>query len=387
LADATKTGREPWVPTWQSVRPLNIVEDMARWRSISGQAAARFRDVAHLLTTPLLPDDLLGTINPVWSTSEPAGRVVAVHRETADTSTLVLRTGRRSRHQAGQFVGVGTQLDGVWHWRTYSVTSRPGDRLLAVTVTAVPGGTVSGALAHRTPVGAVLRLGPPAGEFVLPDPVPEKLLFVTAGSGITPVMGMLRHLAATRPEALCGAVAVHCDRTSDDIVFGPELRALSTATGLRLVERHTALDGRLTPDALSYLVPDWAARQAWACGPAGLLDDLGDWWGRHGDPEALRVERFVAPRPAADTGTGGRVRFTKSAVETEAAPGQPLMLAGEAAGALLPNGCRMGICHTCVGRLLSGAVTNLHTGERHDTPGEPVRTCVSGAAGDVEIEL
>jgi len=271
------------------------------------------------------------------------------------------------------------------------VTSRPDDRLLAVTVTAIPGGTVSNALAHGTPVGTVLRLGPPAGEFVLPEPVPEKLLFVTAGSGVTPVMGMLRHLAATRPESLAGAVAVHCDRTADDVVFGAELRALAGATGLRLVERHTALDGRLTPDALTCLVPDWTARHAWACGPAGLLDDLGDWWARHGDSDALHVERFVAPgwvgSDAEGAGTGGRVRFTTSKIETEAAPGEPLMIAGEAAGALLPNGCRMGICHTCVGRLLSGAVTNLQTGERHDSPGEPVRTCVSGAAGDVEIEL
>jgi stearoyl-CoA 9-desaturase NADPH oxidoreductase len=361
---------------------------MSGWREIRGRAAARARDVAHLLTTPLVPDDLLGTVNPVWSTSEPAGRVVAVRRETVDTSTLLLRTGpRRVRHRPGQYVGVGARLDGVWHWRTYSVTSRPDDRLLAVTVTAIPGGTVSGALAHSTPVGTVLRLGPPAGEFVLPQAVPEKLLFVTAGSGVTPVMGMLRHLAATRPEALADAVAVHCDRTADEVVFGAELRALAAATGLRLVERHTALDGRLTPDALAYLVPDWAGRQAWACGPAGLLDDLGDWWGRHGDPAALHVERFVAPTPTAAAGTGGRVVFTESRIEAEAAPGQALMLAGEAAGALLPNGCRMGICHTCVGRLRSGAVTNLHTGERHDTPGEPVRTCVSGAAGDVEIEL
>jgi stearoyl-CoA 9-desaturase NADPH oxidoreductase len=350
--------------------------------------AARARDVAHLLTTPLLPDDLLGTVNPVWSTTEPAGRVIARRPETADTTTLLLRTGpRRSRHRPGQFVGVGTRLDGVWHWRTYSVTSRPGDRLLGVTVTAVPGGTVSGALAHQTPVGTVLRLGPPAGEFVLPDPVPEKLLFVTAGSGITPVMGMLRHLAATRPEALSGTVAVHCDRTPADLVFGAELRALAGATGMRLVERHTALDGRLTPDALADLVPDWSARKAWACGPAGLLDGLGDWWARHGDPDALHVERFVAPRPTAAAGTGGRVRFTASGIEADAGPGEPLMRAGEAAGAVLPNGCRMGICHTCVGRLRSGAVANLHTGERHDTPGEPVRTCVSGAAGDVEIEL
>ena len=246
---------------------------------------------------------------------------------------------------------------------------------------------MSSALAHATPVGTVLRLGPPAGEFVLPEPVPEKLLFVTAGSGVTPVMGMLRHLAARRPDALAGAVAVHCDRTADDVVFGAELRVLAAATGMRLVERHTALDGRLTPDALAYLVPDWAARQAWACGPAGLLDDLGDWWARHGDPDALHVERFVAPRPTAGRGYRRPRPLHRQQDRGRGRPGQPLMAAGEAAGALLPNGCRMGICHTCVGRLLSGAVTNLHTGERHDTPGEPVRTCVSGAAGDVEIEL
>jgi ferredoxin-NADP reductase len=355
---------------------------------VLGDLGKRARVAAGWFTQPLLPDDLLGTLNPVWSTTEPHARVVGLRRETADTTTLLLRTGRgRTTHRAGQFVGIGTRLDGVWHWRTYSATSCPSDPLLAVTVTAVPGGTVSGALAHRTPVGALLRIGPPAGEFVLPDPVPEKLLFVTAGSGITPVMGMLRDLASTRPDTLEGAVVVHCDRTPADLVFAPELRALAAATGMRLVERHTAVEGRLTPDALADAVPDWAARQTWACGPAGLLDALNDRWERFGDPDALHVERFVAPTPASDAGTGGRVTFTTSGITADAGPGTPLLAAGEAAGALLPNGCRMGICHTCVGSLRSGGVADLRTGEVHDTPGQSVRTCVSGAAGDVEIEL
>lgn len=347
----------------------------------AGRAAGWF-------TTPLLPDDLLGSLNPLWSTSEPHAKVVGRRVETPDTTTLLLRTGSvHAAHRPGQFVGIGTRLDGVWHWRTYSATSRPGDPLLAVTVTALPGGTVSGPLAHHTPVGTLLRLGPPAGEFVLPDPVPEKLLFVTAGSGITPVMGMLRELDATAPETLRGAVLVHCDRTPRDVVFGPELRGLAVRSGLRLVERHTAVSGRLTPDALADVVPDWAARQAWVCGPAGLLDTLTDHWRRAGDPDALHLERFTPPTPVAADATGGRVRFTTSDVEAEAPPGTPLMAAGEAAGAVLPNGCRMGICHTCVGRLRAGAVRNLHTGEMTDTPGQTVRTCVSGAAGDVEIEL
>jgi ferredoxin-NADP reductase len=355
---------------------------------VLGDIGKRARGAAAWFTQPLLPDDLLGTLNPLWSTSEPHARVVGLRRETADTTTLLLRTGRaRTPHQAGQFVGIGTRLDGVWQWRTYSVTSRPDDPVLAVTVTAVPGGTVSGVLAHRTPVGALLRVGPPAGEFVLPELVPEKLLFVTAGSGITPVMGMLRDLAASRPDTLDGAVVVHCDRTPADVVFARELRVLAATTGLRLVERHTAAEGRLTPDTLTDTVPDWAARQAWACGPAGLLDALAAHWTRYGDPDALHVERFVAPAPVADPGTGGRVTFTTSGVTADAGPGVALLVAGESAGALLPNGCRMGICHTCVGRLRSGGVCDLRTGEMHDTPGQTVRTCVSGAAGDVEIEL
>jgi ferredoxin-NADP reductase len=355
---------------------------------VLGTIGRRARHAAAWFTQPLLPDDLLGTLNPLLSTREPHARVVGLRRETADTTTLLLRTGPvRERHRPGQFVGIGIRIDGVWHWRTYSVTSRPGDPLLAVTVTALPGGTVSGALAHGAPIGTLLRIGPPAGEFVLPEPVPEKLLFLAAGSGITPIMGMLRELAATRPEALDGAVLVHCDRTPADMVFGLELRALAASTGLRFVERHTALEGRLTPDTLTDVVPDWAARQAWACGPAGLLDALTEHWARAGDPDALHVERFVPPATVSAAATGGRVRFTTSRIETDAGPGTPLMVAGEAAGALLPNGCRMGICHTCVGRLRSGAVRDLHTGDLHDTPGEPVRTCVSGAAGDVEIEL
>ena len=348
----------------------------------------RVRDVAGLLTQPILPDDVLGTINPLWSRSEPHARVVELRRETPDTTTLVLRPGRRRpRHVPGQFVGIGLQIDGVWHWRTYSITSRPDDPHLAVTVTAVPGGLVSGRLAHATPVGTLVRIGPPSGEFVLPDPPPEKLLMVGAGSGITPIMGIVRDLAARRPELLDGAVLVHADRTERDLIFGAELRRISAATGMRLVPWLSARAGRLSAEALTDAVPDWAARLTYACGPAGLLDTLTELWERSGDPESLRIERFVPPPVSAEGVPGGRVRFTVSGITDEAAPGQGLMAAGEAAGALLPSGCRMGICHTCVGVLRSGAVRDLRTGDLHDTPDQYVRTCVNGAVGDVEIEL
>ncbi|MEK6442300.1 ferredoxin reductase [Pseudonocardia sp. T1-2H] len=357
-------------------------------RSLGSRVGRRARSAAHLLTTPLLPDDVLGTLNPMWSRRDPRARVVRVRRETADTTTLFLRPGAPfATHRPGQFIGIGLRLDGVWHWRTYSVTSRPGDELLAVTVTAVPGGRMSGLLAHGTPAGSVVALGPAAGEFVLPEPTPEKLLFVTAGSGITPVMGMLRALPRN---ALSGAVLVHCDRTPADVVFGPELRELASTSGLRLVERHTALHGRLTPAALADEVPDWAARETWACGPGGLLDDLGEFWSREADPDTLHVERFRPPALRGTEGTGGRITFAASGITADAAPETPVLVAGEDAGALLPNGCRMGICHTCVGKLRAGAVRDLHTGELIDaaeTPDRPVRTCVTAPTGDITLDL
>jgi ferredoxin-NADP reductase len=350
--------------------------------------ARRALTAARALTTPLLPQDFLSVWQPLRSGRAPGACVVGVRRETADATTLLLRPGTpMPAHRPGQFLGLGVQVDGVWTWRSYSLTSRPGDPELAVTVTAVPGGAVSPQLAHRTPVGSVVRIAAPSGDFVLPETAPEKLLFVTAGSGVTPVVGMLRTLAATNPGALDGAVHVHSDRTAADVVHGGELRRIAATTGLRLVERHTAREGRIDCDQLADLVPDWAARQAWACGPAGLLDDLTRHWDRAGDPDTLHVERFRPPALDDSTGTGGRVTFATSGIVADAAPGTPVLAAGEAAGALLPNGCRMGICHTCVGSLRSGAVRDLRTGELHDTPGRSVRTCVSAPAGDVTIEL
>jgi len=86
-------------------------------------------------------------------------------------------------------------------------------------------------------------------------------------------------------------------------------------------------------------------------------------------------------------GEGGSVRFLSSGVETECDGGTPILVAGEEAGAELPFGCRMGICHTCIGRLCSGEVRDLRTGEVYGQEGEMVRTCVNAPEGDVAIAL
>ncbi|MFG2087975.1 MULTISPECIES: ferredoxin reductase [unclassified Spirillospora] len=342
--------------------------------------AARIAGGVRYLTTPLLPEDYLGLLNPLWSTAELRGRVEAVRHEAPAAATLVIKPGRAWQgHRPGQWVKVGVDIGGVRHWRTFSLSSPPRpDGRITVTVKAAPDGFVSAHLVNEIRPGAIVRLAQAEGDFVLPSPVPGKLLFVTAGSGITPVMAMLRHLGG-----VSDVVLVHSDRTAGDVIFGAELRAMS---GLRLHERHTASDGRFGPSELSEVCPDWAEREAWACGPGAMLDDLGEHWRASGAGERLRVERFrtVLQGPA---GEGGHVTFTRSGVEADADGATPLLVAGEDAGALLPSGCRMGICYSCVGRLCSGKVRDLRTGEVHGEEGEIVQTCVSAAAGPVEIEL
>ena len=343
--------------------------------------------VVELLATPLVPADYLDVVAPLRNAEVLRARVEEVRRETRDCVTLVLRPGRGWRaHRPGQYVRLGVDVDGVRLGRAYSVTTAPdrADGRIAVAVTAVPGGAVSTHLVRHARAGMLLHLDRPTGEFTLPRPRPAKVLFVTAGSGITPVMGMLR---STLHE-LADVVLVHSAPTPDDVVFRDELRALAAAGRIRLVERHTRTEGRLTPAALADLVPDVWQRDTWACGPNDLLDALTTHWADAGAADRLHVERF---RPTVlATGRGGTVTFTRSGTVVEADGGVPLLEAGEAAGVLMPSGCRMGICFGCVLPLRQGAVRDLRDGQV--TTAEPgdgvlVQTCVSAAAGPCHLDV
>jgi ferredoxin-NADP reductase len=352
-------------------------------RYLLGAAAA--------LTTPLLPDDYLGYLNPLWCRREPRGVVDAVLPETADAATIWLRTPSNwPAHTPGQYVRVGVEVGGVRHWRTYSLTSLPGSRgqRISITVKAIPDGTVSNQLVRRTKVGDVVRLGPPTGEFTLPEKLPKRILFISAGSGITPIAGVLRDLAAR--DALENVVHIHLSASRPEAIFGDELRRLARRQGPKHYLLHEHFDdthGLFSLEHLTELVSDLPKRDTWACGPTGLMDALTQHWqSTLNRPDQLRIEQF-RPVLAAVTGEGGSVRFTRSGRELQADGATPILVAGEAAGLLLPCGCRMGICNSCAGRLTAGAVRDLRTGELQLAEDQMIRICCSAAAGAVEIEL
>jgi stearoyl-CoA 9-desaturase NADPH oxidoreductase len=343
------------------------------------------------LFTPLLPDDYLELINPLWSTQELRGRIERVSRETADAATIFIKPGWEwPGHEPGQYLRIGVVIDGVHHWRAYSLTSDPGrpDGCISITPKLVEEGKVSPFFVREAKPGAIVRLGGVEGTFKLPSPLPEKLLFISAGSGITPVMSMLRHLE--RCEHVDDVVHLHSARTEDDAIFGDQLRRLDGRhEGYRLHLRLTGTDGRLTPEHFDELVADWADREAFVCGPAEMLDTMEEHWERHGDRQRLHMERFqpIIGKADAEQGEGGSIRFLKSDLEARSDGSQPILVAGEEAGGTLPFGCRMGICHTCVGKLCSGKVRDMRTGEVSGSPGEVIRTCINAPEGDIEIAL
>jgi ferredoxin-NADP reductase len=352
-----------------------------------GTLRDRFLQLAERITTPLVPADYLDIIDPLRSGADLRGRIVAIHPETRDAVSLVIKPGRGWRsHTPGQYVRIGVDVDGVRQWRAYSLTSDTdrADGCIAIAVKAIPGGKVSNHLVRHATVGTIVQLDHATGEFTLPAAAPAKVLFVTAGSGITPVMGMLRNMA----DDVDDVVVVHSAPTSDEVIFGGELRMLAGQGRIRLIEKHTDTDGMLNTAELSELVDDLAERETWGCGPTGMLDALEQHWSDNGMPERLHTERF---RPTVVIGgEGGTVTFSKSATVLDAPGDQTLLDAGEAAGVLMPSGCRMGICFGCVAPLRQGAVRDLRNGDiTTAAPGDGVliQTCVSAAAGTCDIDL
>jgi stearoyl-CoA 9-desaturase NADPH oxidoreductase len=145
----------------------------------------------------------------------------------------------------------------------------------------------------------------------------------------------------------------------------------------------------VTPYRLDDLCADWTERETFLCGPAGLLEAMTEHWTRDGDPRRLHVEHFQPHAQVGEDerGAGGTIRLCASGVDAVSDGAQPILVAGEQAGASLPYGCRMGICHSCVGRLRSGRVRDLRTGRVHGRPGELLQTCINAPEGPIEIDL
>ena len=345
------------------------------------------------LAAPHGVDRYLELVRPSWSLHAARAEVVDVRRRTCDSVTLTLRPNENWQgFRTGQFVRLTVEIDGVRHTRCYSpACSEHAPRHLEITVKAHPEGKVSGFLNRAAQPGMVVGLSAPDGDFVLPGERPERLLLISGGSGITPVMSMLRTLC---DEAYTGAVTfLHYAPAPDRVPYRRALGEIASRhSNVRIALAYTrepggALTGHLSREHLRAVAPAAARAPAYVCGPPGLIESARRIWAEDGREQLLHVESFLPPSLALPSDRAeGSVSFARTG-ELVPNSGRSLLEQAEQAGLSPQFGCRMGICHTCTCRKTAGTVRNLVSGEVSNAEEEDIQICVSVPVGDVDLDL
>ncbi len=340
---------------------------------------------------------VLGRLDPTLSLCRVLARVVEVREETHDVKTFVLAPNARfGAYRPGAYVTVRLDIDGCSVERAYSLSSPPGeDGLVTITVKRVPGGVASNHLADAVSKGDVLEIGAPAGRFILDAEPRAPLLMISAGSGITPVMSMLRHLVRSGSET--AITFLHFARTPKDIIFGRELAGIAArAPHVKVVisveeadESWTGLRGRFSQGMLEALLPDFATVDTYLCGPSGFMRAVMQTLDSAGaDLSRLRYERFNSEFDASTFLAHSRLLcFTRSGVETLSNRPLTVLQEAEARGVRVATGCRAGTCGTCRCRKRKGVVLNTATGKLSGDGEEMIYPCVSVAQGSIQVDL
>lgn len=348
------------------------------------------------LTSPHTIDHYLEYLHPLWTAEAVRARVVEVTAETGDASTVLLRpNGAWKGFTPGQHIEFGVEVDGTRRVRCFSLSNSATrrDGLVSVSVKAHPDGFVSqflhnGRLAKRT----IIYLSQAQGEFVLPEQVPDQLLLISGGSGITPVMSMLRTLVDRGHTG--EVVFLHYARSRTDEMFSDDLDRLGEMPNVRMMRIYTRepapeaeLAGRFTIDHLKHLGIDPGSTLSYVCGPAGLIATVRETYTELEADDQLQLEYFKVPEVDLDAEDAtGSITFEASAITAENS-GNTLLEQAEAAGLSPAYGCRMGVCNTCAAKKLHGAVRHVISGEISANTDETVKVCVQIPVGDVAVDL
>jgi len=340
--------------------------------------------------------------------SSPGGSVIlrlaSIIQQTPDAKTLrfVITDGRRLDARPGQFLTFSFLFDGKKAIRSYSICSsvaRSG--YVEITPKRVEMGCVSVFLNDRASVGMTVEANGPFGRFCLDERKHHNVVLLAAGSGITPMMAMLRYM-----DDLCletTATLLYCVRTNKEIIFENELEQLQSR--LENFNYHVLLSqphaewsgprGHVSREFVENTVKDVALRDFFLCGPPPFMDaSRAILTGLGVSPKRIMQESFGspslrnAPPLSASAGTDVTVEFARSGKTCGVRLGQTLLEAAEDHGVAIPSSCRQGQCGTCKTKLLAG---NVHMDAEEGLDPESraqgfVLTCVGHADGDVRLD-
>ncbi|CAB3637951.1 NADH oxidoreductase HCR [Paraburkholderia phenoliruptrix] len=330
--------------------------------------------------------------------------------ETHDVKTFEFRTedGLPVRFEPGQFMTVSADVHGHRLERCYTISSPPTrPYLVSMTVKRVPGGAMSNWLHESMQPGKQLRAYGPSGSFTATAAAATKSLYLSAGSGVTPLMSMTRasiDLGLDRD-----IVFIHSARTPADIVFrrelqrlaelSPRLKTFFVCEGVGDEGGWSGPVGRLSLQLLSEWVPDHTEREVFTCGPAGymnavraLLHEGGHNPARY-HQESFDISAGVAPEPIAPASEAAQETFTiklsRSSKSFTMNAAETVLSAARKAGVAIPSSCSQGMCGTCKTKVLEGTVDMNHNGgirEREIQKGFRL-LCCSRPTSDLVLEL
>jgi ferredoxin-NADP reductase len=353
---------------------------------------------------------------PIWNAEVDDELVcVGLHDETADvrTFTFTPRVPARFHYLPGQFLTFDVPVDGGSINRCYTIASTPTrpDRI-SITVKRQAGGAVSPWLHDHLRPGMSLRAVGPMGDFSFVAAPAEAYLFLAGGSGITPLMSMARAHHDMAPET--DIVFVQFARTPDDIIFQQEFAAMARVMpNLRLItvceadapgQRWGGVRGRINAGMIALLVPDFAARAVFDCGPAPFMAAVRNGLGtlgfdmRHYHEESFDFGVLPDPLPLPDVPetpeaevpvlAGYAVTFSKSGRIIPVGQDQFVLAAARSAGMRLPSSCTKGMCGTCKSKLISGQVDMQHQGgiRQREIDQGMILICCSKPLSDLMIE-
>ena len=346
------------------------------------------------MATPHQLDRYLELVAPMATVRDLRAEVTDVVRQTDDTVTLTLRpTWQWRGFAAGQFVAVGVVVDGVRHTRCYSPACSQfrADGNIELTIKAHPEGIVSQYLYANAAPGLIVSLEQAAGTFQLPEARPDGVLLLSGGSGITPVLSMLRTLV---DEGYAGKICfLHYADKEADVPYRAELaRIAADNDNVDVVLAYTAdeagadLVGFFGSEHLNAAAPWHADAATFLCGPPGLMKGVRETYRELDLEERLFTEEFAPAIVVDPADATGSVTFSASDVTIDN-DGTSLLEQAESAGLTPEFGCRMGICFSCTAVKKSGCTRNLRTGETDSDPDQPIQLCVSAAVGDVDITI
>lgn len=331
-------------------------------------------------------DQLLQALHPAWRLNRVLARVEAREWVAEDMLALRLRcNGNAGAWRPGQHLQLFIEQAGVRLSRSYSLTAVHGDGRIELAIKRQPGGRLSNYLLEHVAVGQVLELGQASGRLQWPQTVGAGVLLVAAGSGITPLLGLLRQALA---EGFSAPITLlHYVRSRSQRAFSRELQGLlAQYPNLRvrwaISGEAAALDelsGRFQASHLSGL----PGSSLLVCGPHGFVASVRQHWAGE-----LQSEAFSLPPAAPDAGLQQlQLQFARSQLRVTGENASSLLVQAEQHGLRPAHGCRQGICSSCTCTLVSGAVRDLRGGGLFSEPGQPIRICVSVPQGDVVVDL